>query len=163
MIIARLYRGVSSHFPARASEWALAAILFLWGLNAMFTPDYFNRPLWLPLREMLPEELVLLPPPLFWGGGALLVAVLRLGALIVNGTFADTAWSRFSPHVRMLMSVLSCFFWTTQVLSVWASEQVWTGLSTSAVLLALDLYNIVRTSSDASHSDEVRRNGITGT
>ncbi|WP_336801825.1 hypothetical protein [Kaistia sp. MMO-174] len=161
IILRRIATGITSHMPSRASEWTLAAILLNWGLNVAMTPGYLDREYWTTLRDLLPSEPF--SPVVFWGGGAIVVAALRLLALVINGTFATTAWSRYSPHVRMLMATFSCFFWMTQVLSVWTAEQFWTGLSASAFLLLLDFYNIARTSTDARHSDEAHRNGIAGT
>jgi len=151
MILARIATGITKHLPARASEWALALILLIWALNCSFTPGYLDRPAW----QMLAAH----GSQLLWGCAALIVAVLRLLALIINGTFADTAWSRRSPHVRAAMAFLSCFFWLSQALSIWATGTTATGLSASAVYFALDIYNIVRTSTDARHADEAWKHG----
>lgn len=151
IILRRIGVGITKHLPARASEWALALILFIWALNCIFTPGYLERPAWLWLADHGSQGL--------WGGAALVIAALRLLALIINGTFADTAWSRRSPHVRAAMAFLSCFFWLSQSLSVWITDVTATGLSASVVFFALDIYNIVRTSTDARHADEAWKHG----
>lgn len=151
IILRRIASGIRKHLPARASEWALSAILLIWGLNCLLTPGYLDRPAWQVLGAWGSQSL--------WGCAALTIALSRFIALVINGTFADTSWSRFSPHVRAAMAFLSCFFWMSQALSVWATETTATGLSTPAVLFALDIYNIVRTSTDARHSDEAWKHG----
>lgn len=159
MIIGRMYVGIRDHFDTRIIEWLFAGILLLWGVNASFTTGYFDRNAWALLADWAPGDPARVPPAIFWGSAATLIALMRITALAINGTFHDTWWSRFSPHVRALMAFLSIFFWTAQTLSLWSAHYLWIGLGPPALYFAADFYIIVRTSSDARHSDEVYRNG----
>lgn len=153
MLIVKVLRGIQSHLPARASEWALGAILFNWGWILLLPRETFSREAYALMLAVMPENA--------WGAGCLLLGAVRLLALVVNGTFASTAYSRFSPHVRTGMSVLSCFFWLQIVLS-FALAPAGTGMAVYPVLLVLDLYCAYRASRDAQHSDEVARNARHG-
>lgn len=149
MLIVKVVRGIQSHLPARAAEWALGAVLFNWGWILLLPRQTMGREAYDLMLAVAPEAA--------WGIGCLAVGAVRLLALVINGTFAQTAYSRYSPHVQAGMSILSCFFWLQIVLS-FALAPVGTGVAVYPVLLVLDLYCAYRASRDAQHSDEVARN-----
>lgn len=147
MLILRVVHGVSSHLEARASEWALGFMLLIWGIQLLQPGDLFAiSPAYDILAEIMPENV--------WGFACFLVGGSRLVALLINGTFADTAYSRYSPHVRAAMAVLSAFFWLNIAISVAVGRPGGTGMAIYPVLLLLDLYNAYRSSGDARQSDE---------
>lgn len=149
MLIVKVAQGIKSHLPARAAEWALGAILFNWGWILLLPRETMGRQAYELMLAIAPEPA--------WGIGCLVIGAIRLIALVINGTFADTAYSRFSPHVRTAMSGLSCFFWLQIVLS-FALAPPGTGIAVYPVLLVLDLYSAYRAAGDAKHSDMAARN-----
>lgn len=149
MLIVKVVRGIQTHLPARAAEWALAAILFNWGWILLLPKETFGREAYALMLAIMPES--------SWGVACLVIGAVRLVALVINGTFANTAYSRYSPHVRATMAGLSCFFWLQIVLS-FALAPVGTGMAVYPVLMVLDLYCVYRAAGDAKHSDEVARN-----
>lgn len=152
MLIVRVASGVSRHFAARAAEWALAAVIFLWGWVLLLPHATFDLPAYHIMRAMAPETV--------WGFACVLIGVVRLGALVVNGTFANTAYSRWSPHVRMGMSFLSVFFWYSVTMTfLTGSSPPGTGLAVYPVLLALEIYCTFRAARDSRNSDDAARHG----
>lgn len=150
MIIVRVAKGIADHLPARASEWALATILFNWGLVLSDSSELFvNSRSFAELARWADEST--------WAALCLLVGGLRLIALFVNGTFLGF---RYSPHVRTLMSFLTCFFWLSITFGVLQADHVSTGLAVYPVLLALDIYNAYRAAKDARLVDEAKKHGI---
>lgn len=148
MIIVRVVRDVTDHFPARASEWALASILMLWGYTLLAFPGIFQSSTsYRELAQFMSESA--------WGVACLLVGGARLVALFVNGSFPKF---RFSPHIRALMSYLSCYFWFAISFGIVIGQVPTTDLAVYPVLLMLDVYNGHRAACDAREADEVARN-----
>ncbi|WP_342361427.1 hypothetical protein [Terrarubrum flagellatum] len=147
MIILRLARGIHKHFPARRSEWALGAMLFSLGAILLHPDNLFDStPLYHGLKLIASEKV--------WGWGCFLVGFVRLIALILNGTFADTAYSRWSPHVRGAMAFLSCFFWAGITIGIfYAADHPVFGMGIFPFLLALELTNIHQALTDAGAAD----------
>lgn len=154
IIFRRVATGVASHFRIRFSEWMLAFIMLNWGLVLTCLGPIFDRPAMAWLAQLGDQP--------GWGIACYLVGFLRIAALVINGTFAGTWWSRFSPHVRSLMSAVSCLIWTTITISVLSQadkSQVGTGLAVYPVFMLADLFNCARASLDARTSDEAYKNG----
>lgn len=151
MIIARIAKGIAEHLPGRASEWALATMLLLWGVVLFNSLGLFSQSYFIGLARIANQY--------NWAILCSVAGAARLLALAVNGTFGKTWWSRFSPHVRAVMAFMACFYWFTITLSILGSEQLTTGVAVYPVLFALDAYNVVRASSDARHSDEKYKDG----
>lgn len=111
MIVVRVLRGIQSHFPNRVAEWFLSVALLNWGLILLGTSsDIFTV-------YNTYAGLARLATEFTWGILATSIGLLRLTALVINGTFYDTWYSAYSPHVRGMTSFFSCFFWTQIVLS----------------------------------------------
>ena len=150
-LVVRIVRGVGDHFTARASEWALGAILIGWGYILSLPRETFHDETFEMMARLAPEWL--------WALAAILAGTFRILALLVNGTFQDTGYSRWSPHVRAGMALVSCFFWLQIALSFLVGNPTGQGLAVYPILLALDFFNAYRASRDAWLSDEGMRNG----
>lgn len=148
MIIGRVVRGITDHFPARASEWALASMLMLWGNILLSSPGIFQSSTAL-------RELAGFATEAQWGFACLLMGGVRLTALFVNGSFPRF---RYSPHIRAVMSYFSCYFWFSISFGILLSQIPTTDLAVYPVLLLLDVYNGHRAACDARDADEVARN-----
>ena len=147
MIVVRVARGISDHFPARASEWGFAGLLI--GLGYVFagSPDLFDASRSYSGLARLADETV-------WGSACIAIGVVRLLALVINGTFAESWYGRWSPHVRGVCAFLSCGIW----FPLWAGFIAIDGapivkLFTFTVLL-IDAYNIRRVWSDAGRTSK---------
>lgn len=152
MIIARrVISGIVEHLPGRASEWALSAIIAGWGVILSLSNGLFEKPSYVALARIADQA--------DWASLCAFAGIARIAALTINGTFANTWWSHYSPHVRASMAFIACFYWLTISLSVAGSDQLSTGLAVYPVLLFLDAYNVIRASIDARHSEEKYRNG----
>lgn len=148
----RLYLGIAHHFPARRSEWVLACMLVAWGWLLLKPGETFaSNPAWSQMSLWMDEH--------SWGLFAVGVGSFRLGALVVNGSFSNTWYGRFSPHVRGAASFLSCFLWFQISFGLWASDAATTGLAVYPGLLVLDAMNIIAASRDAAGMDKAVRDG----
>jgi hypothetical protein len=143
----RLYLGITDHFPARRSEWVLAAIMVGWGW-LLIRPEavFAGNPAWRQMAALMDEST--------WGWLAISIGAFRLLALVINGTFARTWYGRWSPHVRAFASFLACFLWFQIAFGLWASDAATTGLAIYPGLLVLDAMNIVAASKDAAGMDK---------
>lgn len=152
MIILRISQGIAEHFPARRSEWVLAGMMVVWGWLLLSPGPIFNQsPAWAMLAAWAPEYV--------WGWGAVLIGSFRMVALLINGTFHHSWYSRYSPHVRMLASFLSCFIWLQLTIGLLNAPYLTTGLAVYPGLLLLDLMNVVAAASDAGKMDKARKHG----
>lgn len=152
MIVLRLAHGIRSHFPARVSEWALAAALTTWGYILLLPQDTFAiSPAYRHMAAMASETK--------WGSAAVTIGGVRLLALIINGTFAETPYGKISPHVRGLTAFFSCFAWVQILIGLLGSGDAVPGIGIVFWVLVLDIYNTVRAFGDAGDVDRVRKNG----
>lgn len=127
-------------FPTRASEWALAVMLFLWGIVLAVNVDLFTES-----RSFSEIARVFGQSTLSWmclaaGGG-------RLAMLAVNG-----AWRR-SPHLRAIGAFVSAGFWFMISMGFLQAGTFGTGLAVYPVLFLLDAYNVIRAAGDAGTAD----------
>jgi hypothetical protein len=149
----RLARGVVEHFPARASEWALAGMMVSWGYLILLPEAMFTRsPAFNEMAAMASETT--------WGLAAMGIGLVRLVALFINGTFAQTWYGRWSPHVRGMMSALAVFVWLSISIGVLQSSTVTTGMAVYPWLTALDIWNALRAFKDSGTMDGSRNNGV---
>ena len=144
----RLISGVTTHFPARGTEWFTALILLNIGWTLSLEGSTFagSPRIWAPLAEIASEGT--------WAAICLTIAVLRIGALFVNGTFSSFA---FSPHIRVATSFLACFVWYRLATGMSAAGINSTGAGTYAICGAFELWNIYWAASNAKQADVVRR------
>lgn len=154
-IYVRVIDGIVEHFPARRSEWALAAMMATVGALLLdpavtFTPGV-----------MLFQTLSAVATENEWGWACLGFGGARLIALFINGSFANSYWSRWSPHIRGAFAFLSCFFWLTITFGLLVSFKPYFALGIYPYLLLLDLSNVSQAFHDAGEADQAwrRRNG----
>lgn len=130
MFIIRVVVGIRNHLPERALEWVLAINIFWWGWRlADPATQWQNAVAWEYMRSFWGEEA--------WGWVCMTIGGLRILALVINGTFADTIYSRASPYVRATTAGLGAVVWFIAVLSVSAGN---TSGSIYQLPLVLDLW-----------------------
>lgn len=152
MVILRVYKGIHDHFPARRSEWVLAGIMLAWGAILLGPSDTFARsPAWAEMAKFADEKV--------WGWAAVSIGLFRFAALIINGTFAETWYGRWSPHVRGVASLLAIFLWFQISFGLYASDAAATGLAVYPGLLVLDFMNWIAGATDAAKMDKPRADG----
>lgn len=143
MIWAHFTRSFRETFPTRASEWALGLMLFLWSVILSANPTLFADSAALaPLADIVSQRT--------WAVLCLIVGGGRLIMLAING-----AWRR-SPHLRALAAFVSSFFWFEITVGLLESGTFGTGLAIYPVLLALDIYNVLRAARDAGSADRIQ-------
>ena len=150
MIIARVFTGITNHFPVRASEWALAFMMVGWGFIVLQPDEMFAVVPAYSHMSMIASETA-------WGSATTCIGLIRIVALIANGTFAETWWGRWSPHLRAVLSFAACFLWASISLGLFASQVQNTGLAIYPFLFALDAYNCRRAAGDAGSLDGEKR------
>lgn len=106
----RIVTGVTQHFESRITEWAMSVTIVWWGTRLLDPSNPWNSAAWAKMLFWMPETA--------WGTLCVCLGLLRLVALTINGTFADTAYSKFSPHVRGVTAVLGATVWFMVFLSV---------------------------------------------
>ncbi|MDI1266808.1 MAG: hypothetical protein PS018_26445 [bacterium] len=139
MIFAHITTSFRETFHARASEWALAAVLFNWGLVLSLNMTLFEGASY--------AELAALAPQVAWAWLCLLFGAFRLAVLAING-----AWRR-SPHIRSACAFVACFVWFQISMGLLQSGTWSTGLAVYPVLFFLDIFNVIRAIGEAGRSD----------
>lgn len=134
-----------THFNIRLGEWlvafvsvSLAALFF--GAPTMFakSPEYF-------------VGLIAFASQPTWGAIMLLLGGVRIAALWINGR------KRITPYIRMTLAFFSCFAWQQLTVSLFASGVPGLGWAVVPWLLALDMYNVFRSSADAREVFDAKR------
>ena len=126
----RVVTGIADHFDVRFPEWLGASALIGWGFNLVLTPDSFNNPAaWQLMLSLLAED--------SWGLLCVLAGGLWLAALTINGTFAATAYSRYSPNVRGACALISVFIWFLVFMSVMTAQSSGRGIYWLPLLLSM--------------------------
>jgi hypothetical protein len=136
-VVARVMGGASHNITLRIGSWFLSMMLTSWGLLLLIHPILFLGPGYIGLIRLAPEVV--------WGWSAMTIGLIRLVALIINGTFISFRWS---PHVRFVMDVLSCFIWF-QITLGFAAAGTGTGLAIYPFLFLFDAYNSMLAASEA--------------
>lgn len=141
MILAHIKRSFRETFPVRAAEWALAIMIFNWGITLSLNTDLFaSQPSYRVLAGTMKQD--------SWALLCLSVGGIRLIFLLING-----AWRR-SPHLRAVGAFVSILFWF-QISMGFAMAGTWsTAISIYPILLLLDSYNAMRAVGDAAISDK---------
>jgi len=94
----------------RSTEWMLATILLLWGVEIMRPGVVFDVPIYGVMKALLREST--------WGAIAVVIGALRMLGLGING------WWRRSPIIRCIGSLFSGLFWLTLcVLMLWGHQR----------------------------------------
>ncbi len=140
-----------THFAIRLGEWLSSIILvsmavLFFTATDMFarSPDYF-------------AGLVAFGSQVAWACVLIAFGGARIIALWVNGRKSIT------PYIRMVLAFLSCFVWWQLTVSLFVSGVP--GLAWAFVpwLLALDMYNVFRSSADARDVFDAKRASSDGT
>ena len=101
IVLRRLGEGIASHFHVRAGEWIMVPASIVMGLGLTYQEDMFGlSPSFSALSSLMPQSA--------WASLILFAAVLRLLALIVNGTFSGFRWA---PHMRAGAAMVNLIFW----------------------------------------------------
>jgi hypothetical protein len=151
MIFAHFTRSLRETFPARASEWALAVIMFNWYIVLHVNDDLFETgATYHALAGIMAQST--------WATLCLIVGGGRLIVLAING-----AWRR-SPHTRAFCAFVSALFWFEISIGAFQGGAYGTGLAVYPVLFILDTINVLRSTgeaglSDANHAQRVKSDG----
>lgn len=117
----RIVTGIAEHFDVRFPEWIGAFALIVWGLNLVLTPESWTNPAaWALMLSIMEEDT--------WGLVCIIAGGLWLVALTINGTFANTAYSRYSPNVRGVCALLAASIWFLAVMSVLTAQSSGRGI-----------------------------------
>lgn len=149
MLILRLGRGVIDHFPVRRSEWINSLVMVGWGLLLWLDglPLYGA---WTYLTVSLDETA--------WSFLLMTIGGLRLIVLGINGTFPQSWYGPWAPHVRVAMSLICALAWLQLVLAG-IKAPVWsTGVAAYAGYLVSDTLNTWSAAAEARELDKGRRN-----
>lgn len=157
----RLFVGVKHGFPYRWHEWVMALGEFLWSGNWLFdnADNFLNAegnvsPAWRGLQYLFGADWV-------FAGGMFILALARLTALAINGTFYETWYARWSPLVRAATAGLCGVAW----FAIWISSAAAKGQGgvTFWILVAIDFFTaffVINEGADALR--DWWRNGRTG-
>jgi hypothetical protein len=156
-----LIKELRRHFPARLPEWTNAFTMFAWGAYILLHPGIFaTNPAYEAFVAMAwtgaegAQRIHLAENA--WGLVAVLVGMIRAGALFVNGAYYRT------PVIRVLTSALSAFVWMQIVIGLWHFGQPSTGLVMYSSAVVLDLISAYRAGCDAATAELTRRGNAGG-
>ncbi len=136
----------NQHVHIRLGEWLASAILLSLGTVLLAFPHIFEGPMavsFAMLRQMARQPI--------WAFAFFIIGGTRIIALYINGR------KRITPYIRMGMAVISCFVWYQFTLGLLLTGIPSTGLAVYPWLLALDIYNVFRSSSDAREVYDKKR------
>lgn len=150
MILVRIARGITDHFPSRATEWHMCLPALYVGLALNWQPDLFSTsPAYHAVAGWMGESM--------WSWLFLSCAMLRFMALTINGTFQVFRWS---PLIRLVVAALTAVAWGQFSLGFFmqwtatGSPTFLMGLSTHLVLV--EFFNVFRASRDIAEAEHAR-------
>lgn len=146
----RVVNGCTHNFSLRVADWTLSSMLLVFGAILLGPEDTFKTGSAYAYLAKIAAENV-------WGWACVSIAVLRLFALLVNGTFQGFRWS---PHVRFGCALATCFIWFQISLGMGLAAVRPTGLAVYPFLFLLDLYNTFLAASEAGVAERRFRNGF---
>lgn len=133
-MLLRIVTGVRDHFEDRFWEWAGAITTAWWGLKVSgSTTAWTNEEAWRLMTNFFGfpiEENT-------WGFLFMIVGSIQLLALIINGTFHDTAYAHHSPRVRAITASVSAAMWFLVWMSVLNSGGAGSGIYHLPVVVSL--------------------------
>lgn len=126
-----------SHFNIRLGEWLASAILLTLAVLFLGAPTMFalNPEYFAGMAQFGGQP--------YWAVYFIAIGGIRIAALYINGR------KRITPYIRMGLSFLACFVWYQIVMSLFVSGVPGLGWAVFPWLLALDMYNVFRSSADA--------------
>ncbi len=139
-----LIRDMTAHFRLRVTSWIMSLLITSFGVIIIHNPMVLTTPESAPryvymMRVASVFSFILHNPAMLCGCFCLAIGLLRLGALIVNGTFSGFVWSF---HVRALGSFLACFVWFQILLGVFFSHEWTLAVPVYCTFLAFDAFNL---------------------
>lgn len=144
-----LVKGITNHFMMRVSDWALALILFNFGIVLLSNRNIFDNPDYAGMYRVATKAL--------WGTLCITVGIIRIAALTINGTYPSFRWS---PHIRTVAAFMSCFAWLNICIGFYVAPTPTAALAVYPYLLLLDIYNTFLAASEAGKVE--RRRGANG-
>ena len=138
-LIARVAKGSRHNFAIRVSDWFASSVVLSFGLVLTRFPQVMDGNPWYRLLEQH-------APAQTWGLVCAAIGLARVGALTVNGTFPAFRWS---PHLRFLMALMSCFVWFQITLGLIEAQAPTMAIAMFPHMLLFDLYNVFLASSEA--------------
>lgn len=133
MIVIRVFTGIKNHFPTRVMEWALAVIAINWGIRLLTVDNVLTLfPSFTNMSNIMSEDM--------WGIFCVIAGFARLIALVINGTFSGTLYSKYSPHLRAFGAALCAFLWSQIVISMLGTIPISPGLAVYSVFIMLEIY-----------------------
>lgn len=144
---------LKQHFPARAPEWFMSGLAFVWGANILLHQDMFVRPETASLLSGLSwmANSVGYKAAPFWGLICVTTGLIRASALFINGAYTRT------PMVRLVLSFSSAFIWTQVTIALIISGVPNTGWPLYAGCVVLDIISAYRAGGDVVYAEQVRR------
>jgi len=148
VIVLRVYRGITDHFPIRVSEWVMAwPAIGLW-VALQVDPQMFDRSPSFAYLAHWGDELT-------WAWVIGLCGVLRLLALTINGTFKGFA---FSPHIRAAASLIGVAVWSQVSLGFLMAALTGGGAASGAIawstMVLMEVFNTYRSWSDVGRNSK---------
>lgn len=148
MLIQRL----KNHFPARAIEWLMAAIMFTWGYYIVTHPQLFTAPETKAVFSGIARVAEFFgQPPVAIGLMAVLTGFARAAALFVNGAVSKT------PLVRLMAALMSAYLWTSVCVGLWLSDVANTGLVIYPWFVVADIVSGYRAGYDLVIAESVAK------
>lgn len=126
-----------AHFAVRLGEWFSGVILASMSVLMFCAVGMFDR------SSTYFSGLSAFGSQPVWGSIFAVFGGVRLVALWINGRKPIT------PFIRMTLAFLSCFVWWQLAISLFASGIPGLGWALVPWLLALEMYNVFRSSADA--------------
>ncbi len=149
MIVLRIATGIREHFPARVSEWIMTAAILAWSAVLSSDPCTFATSQSFRVLVGYADEAT-------WSTNCLLVGLVRLTALIINGTFKQFG---YSPHLRGTASIIARVFWgqiALGVLIAWWLGGSGTGVVAYSTFMVIELWNLFRAWADVGGARKAR-------
>lgn len=149
MIILRMANDIRRHFPIRVPEWIMAVVLFGWSYMLAADPHTFEKAAGFKQLASWADEIQ-------WSSICLAAAIVRLVALVVNGTFHQFP---YAPHLRAAASAIACLFWGQVSLGVfiaWLGGAPGTGVVAYLGYMAFEAWNLFRAVADATYARRAR-------
>ena len=129
MIAFRVATGVTQHFVMRLPEWANTIILLMFGATLLQSGNTFDKPDFSVMARYASEDT--------WGWALVIIASVRLTALVLNGTFKWFA--PWSIRLRAGTATLCCFAWFCIASGLFFGAPAATGWKTYTIHLFIDM------------------------
>ena len=128
-LISVLVRGICDHFRLRITSWFSATLLFSLGLVLAFNPSVFLDDHYRYMNRWYFQSA--------WVAICILLSLIRITALVVNGSFPNI---KYMPHIRTAFASMSTLVWFQLVLGTIGATFTFESL-VFPMLMILDMYN----------------------